>query len=172
METITPTAPAVPEAAAPAATVSPAVLREVEKRMVALARFAGADHRIAPNAFRKPFSHKNWRALPEDIRLLHIRTRLTEQVIVQRAERTNRRTEPKPADAEPLPVKAVAKTLAQASRYVVPCADGCGKFHPARNHKPVLITCPGVRAPKRPADRATREIEEKLSKLRRTYQER
>jgi hypothetical protein len=137
--------------------------------MTGLARFAGVDHRIAPNAFRKPFSHKNWRALPEDIRLQNIRARLTEQI----AEQHNRRSEPKAAMPEAR-AKAAEPSAIPASRYLVPCADGCGKFHPARNAKPVVITCRNRRADlkPRPADRGDKAIEEKLAQLRRSQSSR
>ncbi|MFE4078265.1 hypothetical protein [Paenarthrobacter sp. YIM B13468] len=154
-----------------AAPVPAAVLRDVEKRMSGLARFAGVDHRIAPNAFRKPFSHKNWRALPEDIRLQNIRARLTEQIAGQHAERSSRPAEPKAAEAK---AKTAEPSPIQASRYLVPCADGCGKFHPARNAKPVLIMCRNRRADlkPRPADRGDKTIEEKLAQLRRSQSSR
>ncbi|MGJ0384582.1 hypothetical protein OD998_06080 [Paenarthrobacter nicotinovorans] len=152
-----------------AAPVPASVLRDVEKRMSRLARFAGVDHRIAPNAFRKPFSHKNWRALPEDIRLQNIRARLTEQIAEQHAERNNRRSEPKAAMPEAR-AKAAEPSAIPASRYLVPCADGCGKFHPARNATPVLIRCRNRRADlkPRPADRGDQAMEEKLAQLRRS----
>lgn len=143
-----------------------------------LARFAGVDHKIAPNPLRAPFSHKNWRALPEDLRLRNIRERLTEQVAAEHQASHEKRMARLAAKEAPAPAVKVAPspvaatTPAPASRYVVPCVRGCGEFLPAKSAQPVVAKCQShSRARKaQPAVDSTGGIEELLAKLRRDVQ--
>lgn len=154
--------------------------------MPRLARFAGVDHKIAPNPLRAPFSHKNWRALPEDLRLRNIRERLIEQVAAEhqannekRMARLAAKEAPAPAAttapalaAKDAPSPVAAATPAPASRYVVPCAR-CGEFLPARSAQSVSVKCKTpcrARKAQPSADSAGR-IEELLAKLRRDVQD-
>lgn len=120
--------------------------------MESLSRFAGRDHLIAPKPLRLPFSHKNWRALPEDLRLRHIRERVTAQIAVEhQADLEKRRARgaakqaAAPALAEEAPAPAAVRTPspspAAQPRYLVACVAGCGTFHPATSARPVIVAC-------------------------------
>jgi len=152
--------------------VSASIAAEAETRLAKLARFAKADHRIAPAPLRQPFSAMNWNALPEDVRLTHLRERLIVRVIEDRKAKNEKRRARKvareaaalaeqeaPAPAEEAPASAVeapapvedeapASAPATASRYVVACVAGCGTFHPAKSGRPVVVTCGAERGQK------------------------
>jgi hypothetical protein len=120
----------------PAPTVSPAVARRVENRLAKLARFADVDVMQTPGRLRKPFSQKTWRSLAPDIRLAHLKVRLTKQIEEDLAAK-------EAAKEAAAPAKKVAPSPAVPSRYVVACIAGCGTFHPAASGRPVIVACGG-----------------------------
>lgn len=144
METKAPALPAV---------VQTRITRDVDRRLAAVSRFATTDAAIVPIPLIAPYNRRNYLALKPDHRLATIRTNLTKQITAAHTERHARRLAkakapspvaktPAPAPAvAPAPAPAVAPAPAPASRYVVPCASGCGRFLPAKSPRPVLVRC-------------------------------
>ncbi|TLM72421.1 hypothetical protein [Pseudarthrobacter sp. NamB4] len=157
---ITPTIPA---------DVSATIDRRAARRMEKLTRFAKDPDSIGkvPAPLRKPFNLKSWRALAEDVRLQHLTKKVCEQLTAEELaklqyrqklnaaraavrEAARKRPSRPPVKALSLPeAKAPTLTVVKAPspaaprRRLVACVAGCGEFHPATSHKPVVVSCGG-----------------------------
>ena len=94
-----------------------------------------------PARLRKPFSQGNWRALPADVRLAHLRVTVAKQVEEEHAAHVARMAATAPAPApEPDVVPAPAPAPRAVARFVALC-HSCGKEIPVHTPAPRVHYC-------------------------------
>ncbi|MWV50029.1 hypothetical protein GRS96_12190 [Rathayibacter sp. VKM Ac-2803] len=114
---------------------SEAIAQRAAKRASGLRRFSlGEDIRRTPARLRAPFDETQWIALGNAERRAHIVALITAELAAEEAATPS---------APPTPAEATAPVREyEPGRSYLPCADGCGAFHPGRPGRSGLRYCP------------------------------